>query len=198
MELELGYGRVVIGRICPLGREGISDWGIMIHLFFLHLPTQKLRCWSFFISLGRWRLLAERSRDLIQFSKESSSMHDAFPIQSLLFSLPCSYVVSRQRKKHTHKSSYIIIPGKTPLTQDCSFSVSWRQLELGTRSREFPIFSAPYQYESSKFGEKDCASSPLFCCCTLRFYITIKLDVVCVQKTTQADKFNLARQMAKV
>ena len=34
------------------GMLGISDWGIMIHLFFLHLPTQK-RCWSFFISLGR-------------------------------------------------------------------------------------------------------------------------------------------------
>ena len=39
------------GNMSP-GMLGISDWGIMIHLFFLHLPTQK-RCWSFFISLGR-------------------------------------------------------------------------------------------------------------------------------------------------
>ena len=146
MELELGYGRVVIGRICPLGREGISDWGIMIHLFFLHLPTQK-RCWSFFISLGRKAregldsiFQGEHARCIPHILLASSSE----VVSSLSRPRPASLDQPQPAsKKHTHKS-YIIIPGKTPLTQDCSFFSQLRS-QPGTRSCEFPIFSvAPF------------------------------------------------------
>ena len=45
------------------GTLGISDWGIMIHLFFLHLPTKAL--------LVIFHFPREAERDLIQFSKRS-------------------------------------------------------------------------------------------------------------------------------
>ena len=101
------------------GMLGISDWGIMIHLFFLHLPTQK-RCWSFFISLGR---KAREGLDSI-FQGEHARCIPHILLASSLAGLgqPLSPASAwpAQPPKNTHKS-YIIIPGKTPLTQDCSF-----------------------------------------------------------------------------
>ena len=118
----------------------------MIHLFFLHLPTQK-RCWSFFISLGRKAregldsiFQGEHARCIPHILLASSSE----VVSSLSQPRPASLDQPQPAsKKHTHKS-YIIIPGKTPLTQDCSF---FSQLcsQPGTRSCEFPIFSvAPF------------------------------------------------------
>ena len=106
-----------------LGKLGISDQGIMIHLFFLHLPTQK-RCWSFFISLGRKAregldsiFQGEHARCIPHILLASSSE----VVSSLSRPRPASLDQPQPAsKKHTHKS-YIIIPGKTPLTQDCSF-----------------------------------------------------------------------------
>ena len=119
------------------GMLGISDWGIMIHLFFLHLPTQK-RCWSFFISQGR---KAREGLDSI-FQGEHARCIPHILLLSL-FSQPRSLGGHYQPRKNTHKS-YIIIPGKTPLTQDCSFFSQLRS-QPGTRSCEFPIFSvAPF------------------------------------------------------
>ena len=105
------------------GMLGISDQGIMIHLFFLHLPTQK-RCWSFFISLGRKAregldsiFQGEHARCIPHILLASSSE----VVSSLSRPRPASLDQPQPAsKKHTHKS-YIIIPGKTPLTQDCSF-----------------------------------------------------------------------------
>ena len=106
------------GNMSP-GMLGISDWGIMIHLFFLHLPTQK-RCWSFFISLGR---KAREGLDSI-FQGEHARCIPHILLASSLAGLgqPLSPASAwpAQPPKNTHKS-YIIIPGKTPLTQDCSF-----------------------------------------------------------------------------
>ena len=128
------------------GMLGISDWGIMIHLFFLHLPTQK-RCWSFFISLGRKAregldsiFQGEHARCIPHILLASSSE----VVSSLSRPRPASLDQPQPAsKKHTHKS-YIIIPGKTPLTQDCSFFSQLRS-QPGTRSCEFPIFSvAPF------------------------------------------------------
>ena len=118
----------------------------MIHLFFLHLPTQK-RCWSFFISLGRKAregldsiFQGEHARCIPHILLASSSE----VVSSLSRPRPASLDQPQPAsKKHTHKS-YIIIPGKTPLTQDCSFFSQLRS-QPGTRSCEFPIFSvAPF------------------------------------------------------
>ena len=171
-----------------LETEGISDWGIMIHLFFLHLPTQK-RCWSFFISLGRKAregldsiFQGEHARCIPHILLASSSE----VVSSLSRPRPASLDQPQPAsKKHTHKS-YIIIPGKTPLTQDCSFS------GMGTRSREFPIFSASYR-KAQNWGKRIVFLKKCF---WERFYITIVL-VVSRKQQSSTDKFNLARQMAK-
>jgi hypothetical protein len=80
---------------------------------------------------------------LLPYSSEG--LDSIFPVRGEHARCIPHIVVAAQRgKTHTHKS-YIIIPGKTPLTQDCSFStlgpLDKEEEEDGTRSREFPIFS---------------------------------------------------------
>ena len=137
----------------------------MIHLFFLHLPTQK-RCWSFFISLGRKAregldsiFQGEHARCIPHILLASSSE----VVSSLSRPRPASLHQPRPAsKKHTHKS-YIIIPGKTPLTQDCSF-FSQLGAQLGTRSREFPIFSvAPFASGCVRISKKLLLAIKMFC-----------------------------------
>ena len=137
---------VVIGEICPLGCWEFQT-GELWYIFSSCTYQHKSVAGHFSFPKG-----GRLERDLIQFSKES--MHDAFPISSLRAQARLWGSLSRPRpasldqpqpasKKHTHKS-YIIIPGKTPLTQDCSFFSQLRS-QPGTRSCEFPIFSvAPF------------------------------------------------------
>ena len=99
---------------------GISDWGIMIHLFFLHLPTKAL--------LVIFHFPREAERDLIQFSKRSRACTMHSPSLSHTSSL--SYY---SEKTHIRAATLSFL-ARLHSTQKTALSD-------GTRSREFPIFS---------------------------------------------------------
>lgn len=108
---------VVIGEICPLGCWEFQT-GELWYIFSSCTYQHKSVAGHFSFPKGR-RLL---ERDLIQFSKERAcTMHSPYTLKQEEHTI--TVPPPPPRRKNTHKS-YIIIPGKTPLTQDCSFFLS--------------------------------------------------------------------------
>ena len=125
----------------------------MIHLFFLHLPTQK-RCWSFFISLGR---KAREGLDSI-FQGEHARCIPHILLLSLLSASLSARTRPRLRSattslEKTHIRATLSFLARLHSHKTALSFLSYAQ--LGTRSREFPIFSvAPFASGCTRISKR--------------------------------------------